>query len=222
MGYRHYGVNTGGLPVNYIRNLLTVLDVPIFIETGTAGGESVRAASSIFAKCHTIEVVEGRPQGEFPINVELHEGDSAKLLSSIVEKYKTEWIFFWLDAHWSEPYASEEDQSECPLIDEIKAINHAQSIIMIDDARLFFGPPVWPCDPRKWPVLKDVFLHLHYKFPDHITTIIDDYIVCLPQQLKDTFYHEWRGRFFERFPTEEEKIRLATRKAYENLMKYIE
>lgn len=222
MGYRGHGVTTGGLPVEYIKKFTEALHIPIFIETGTAGGESVREASKIFQICHTIEVVEGRPDGDFSENVKLHTGDSAQILGSIVDQYKNNWIFFWLDAHWSEPHASEEDAKECPLIEEIKAINHAQSIIMIDDARLFFGPVVWPCDPRKWPRFKDIILNLQYKFPDHIITVVDDYIVCLPQELKEVFYNEWRGRFSERYPSEEQKIKLATKTAYENLMRYIQ
>lgn len=221
MGYKNYGVKTGGLPVDYIRLITSALEVPIFIETGTAGGESVREAAKLFTHCHTIEVVEGRADGDYPKNVKLHTGNSGDLLSAIVKDYKNYWIFFWLDAHWSEPDPAPEDVGECPLIEEIKSIDHTKSVIMIDDARLFFGPPVWPCDPRKWPKFKDIILNLQYKFPDHIITVVDDYIVCLPQELRDMFYDEWRERFPERYPTEEQKVKLSTRVAYENLLIYI-
>lgn len=221
MGYRHHGVNTGGLPIEYIKRFTEVLSIPVFIETGTAGGESVRAAAELFTTCHTVEIVPGRDEGNYPFNVFGYNANSPDVLKEIVPRYRNEWIFFWLDAHWSEPYESKEDQSECPLIEEIKAINHSKAIIMIDDARLFLGPPVWPCNPQKWPHFKDVFLNLQYKWPDHIITVVDDYIVCLPQELKDVFYNEWRGRFAERYPTEEMKVKLASKLAYDNLMKYL-
>lgn len=221
MGYRHNGVNTGGLPIEYIKTLLVNLDVPVFIETGTAGGESVRQAAQVFKTCHTIEIVEGRASGEYPSNVNLHTGDSGQLLFELADRYKKEWVFFWLDAHWSEPHASEEEVEECPLLKEIDSINHAKSIIMIDDARLFFGPVVWPCDPRKWPTLKDIFQHLQWKFPDHIISIVDDYIVCLPQELKHEFYSEWRGRYYERYPSNEMKLKNAVRLTYNAFKEYI-
>jgi hypothetical protein len=177
----------------------------------------------LFRENHSIEIVEGRPQFHYVDGnkVTLHTGNSPDILPSIVKQFPNEWIFFWLDAHWSEPHESKEGEGECPLIDEIKAINHSKAIIMIDDARLFMGPVVWPCDPRKWPTFKDVFLNLQYKWPDHIISVVDDYIVCIPQELKEVFYSEWRFRYNERYPSEEQKVRISVKVAYDNFMSYI-
>ncbi len=221
MGYRGYGVDTGGLPLEYIRKFTAALDIAAFIETGTAGGESVVAASLFFKECHTIEIVPGRSDREYPANVKTYAGNSPDIIPGIVSQYPNGWLFFWLDAHWSEPVESKEEEKECPLLDEIRAIDHKNSIIMIDDARLFLGPTPWPCDPNKWPKFKDVFIHLYWKWPDHIITVVDDYIVCIPQELKHIFFNEWRGRFLERYPTEEEKDKMSVKRAYENLMRYI-
>lgn len=233
MGYRHNGVNTGGLPIEYIKNFINKLHVPIFIETGTAGGESIIKASELFKVCHTIEIVEDRvpkfdPQNPekggriFAPNIDFHTGDSGKLLKSIVSKYPNDWIFFWLDAHWSEPHEAPEGTDECPILKEIDSIDHAKSIIMIDDARLFLGPVVWPCDPTRWPKFKDVFIHLNDKFPNHIISVIDDYIVCIPQELKDEFFNEWRGRFEERYPNDETRLRNAVKLAFNAFKNYIQ
>jgi hypothetical protein len=224
MGYRHYGVNTGGIPINYIRLFSSHYNIPVFIETGTAGGDSIREAALIFPICHTIEIVEGRADGSYPDNVTLHSGDSAKILNSIAENYKGHKVFFWLDAHWSEPVASEGDTQECPVMQEIDAIYHAghkEPFIMIDDARLFLGPPPWPCDPRKWPSIKGIFERLTSCWPDSIVTMIDDYIVCFPNYTQAIFMDEWRGRFEERYPTEEKKVQLAAKKAWEHFVNYI-
>jgi hypothetical protein len=222
MGYRHYGVSTGGLPVEYIKRFLASFSIPVFIETGTAGGESVRAASSLFRECHTIEVVPGRGAGEYPDNVKLYEGNSPALLTPIVNKFKTEYVFFWLDAHWSEPHESDLDVVECPLLEEIAAIgHHKRAVIMIDDARLFLAPPKWPCDYTRWPRFSAVFNTLQGKFPYHFISVIDDYIVCIPDEMKDIIRVEWWERQDERYPTEEIKDRMATKRAYDNLMRYI-
>ena len=220
MGYKHHSVKTGGIPVDYIAKFAH--KIPVFIETGTAGGESVRAVSHLFTHCHSIEIVNGRPSGDFPKNVTLHEGDSAKLLKEIADPYKKEYILFWLDAHWSEPHESKEGEEECPLLDEIKALQGFKAVIMIDDARLFLGPPPWPNDPQKWPKFKDVIYWLITLFPDHITTVVDDYIVCIPDEMKDIFINEWRGRFLERYPTDEMKLKQSVRDSFNALTKYIE
>ena len=95
MGYRHHGVDTGGLPIEYIKRFIEKFPIEVFIETGTAGGESVRAASNIFTFCHSIEVVEGRADGSYPPNVKLWTGDSVKLLSEVTRPFtKSTHLFF--------------------------------------------------------------------------------------------------------------------------------
>lgn len=233
MGFIHYGVNTGGLPVDYVRLFADAYGIEIFFETGTAGGDSVRAASSIFKECHTIEIVEGRADGEYPPNVFLYQGNSAELLRDKSAKFKGQRIFFWLDAHWSEPYPAPLDANgrptvnECPILEEIEAISdHQEAMIMIDDARLFYGPPPSPCDPRSWPSIMQIFLNLHKHFPTHIISIVDDYIICYPdtakQPYKDVFNAEWLKRFDQRYPSDTEKLKQSVRLAYSELKKFIE
>jgi len=226
MGYKHHGVNTGGIPVDYIKKYVDEWDIKVFIETGTAGGESVRAVAPLFRECHTIEVVGDRAEKDgatYPENVKLHVGDSAKNLHRIAEPYRGEKIFFWLDAHWSEPYESVGDISECPVLDEIQAISGHNCIIMIDDARLFYGAPSWPCNPTKgWPRFQDVFLKLKGCFPDYIVTVVDDYIIAFPDAVRDVHFMEWRGRFKERYPSEEERLKQSVKDTYNAFKKYIE
>lgn len=222
MGYKLNGVNTGGIPIDLMRRYRMAGDIRVFIETGTAGGESVQAASELFEICHTIEVVPGRPFMQFAENVTLHEGDSAALIESIANKYKDEPILFWLDAHWSEPHESSDGVNECPVIDEIKAIRKCQkSVIMIDDARLFFGPPPWPCDPNKWPRFMHVFDALRAHFPDHIVTVIDDYIIAFPNEYRDVHYSEWRERYNLRYPGPEAILKKSVSMTWDFIMNYI-
>lgn len=211
MGYLHNGVKTGGVPIDFIKRFVDAYDIKLFIETGTAGGESVRQAAEIFDECHTIEVVEGRPEGIFPDNIDLWNGDSAKLLASVAELYRGQRIVFWLDAHWSEPYEAPKEVEECPLLDEIRAIKGHDALILIDDARLFYGAHPHPGDPRKWPRFDQVFAYLRECFPKHMISIVDDYIVAVPDYMMDTFHVEWRQRFKERYPEAIDRVKMEMR-----------
>lgn len=222
MGYKHSGVSTGGIPIDYVKRFVDAYGIEVFIETGTAGGESVRVAAEIFKVCHTIEIVEGRPEGEFPENVSLYTGDSAELLRSVASLHKGQRIVFWLDAHWSENYEAPDDVVvECPLLAEIHAIKGHDCLILIDDARLFLGPHPWPCDYRIWPSFMDVFIKLHECFPRHTVTVIDDYIVAVPDYMNDTFRIEWWERFKIRYPEEREVLRSRVKYVYEQFLNFI-
>ena len=222
MGYKHFGVNTGGIPVDYIKRFVDEHDIQVFIETGTAGGESVRAVAPLFRVCHTIEIVEKRADTlVYPDNVALHTGDSSKLIKEIADQYKGKKIFFWLDAHWSEPHESQEWVNECPILDEIQAITGHNALIMIDDARLFYGAPPWPCNPNKWPRFMHVFEKLRQCFPEHIITVVDDYIIAFHDSMRHTHFNEWRGRYTERFPSDGERLKMGVQKAYYAFLNYI-
>jgi len=224
MGFKHYGVKTGGLPVEFIKRFVDAHGIEIFIETGTAGGESVREASKLFKECHTIEIVENRAQvAEYPANVKLHTGDSANLLREISEPYKGQSVFFWLDAHWSEPFESKEGVNECPLLQEIRAIKGHKGVILIDDARMFYGRPPWPCNPEKgWPKFDEVFTTLQTNFPNNRITIVDDYILSYHESMAETFKTYWYETYPVRFPHEDIKLKQAVQKTYEAFKNYIE
>lgn len=223
MGYKHNGVKTGGIPIEYVRRFAEAYDIKIFIETGTAGGASIKAASEVFEVCHSIEISK-RPMDyiDFPENVIIHMGDSGSLLKDIAKPYKGQRICFWLDAHWSENYEAPEDVQECPLLDEITAIKGHDCLILIDDARLFLGPHPWPCDYRKWPSFQDVFVRLNDCFPKHTITMVDDYIIAVPDYMHDTFRIEWWDRFKVRYPEEIDLVKANLRSTVEYFKRFIE
>lgn len=223
MGYRHHGVKTGGIPVDYIKRFLYEFSIPVFVETGTAGGESIRKMAPLFRECHSVEIIAGRVDAEtpFPDNVKLYTASSPEFLRSLVFN-KTEYVFFWLDAHWSEPFESNPDIEECPILDEIQAIkHHKKSIIMIDDARLFLAPPKWPCDYTRWPSFSAVYNTLLGCFPSHFVTVIDDYIVCVPDEMKHIVRIEWWENQDKRFPSEEQKKRDAIKTAWQEVNTFL-
>lgn len=221
MGYLHNGVKTGGVPIGFIKRFVDAYDIKIFIETGTAGGQSAQDAAQIFETVHTIEIVEGRSNVWCPENVSFYIGDSAKLLKNISSPFKGQRIVYWLDAHWSEPYEAPEEVAECPLLDEIASIKGHDALVLIDDARLFFGAHPHPGDPRKWPKFQQVFAYLRESFPKHEITIVDDYIVAIPDYMTDTFHTEWRERFKQRYPEEIDKIKANAKFVYDHFMNFI-
>ena len=60
MGYLYNGVETEGVPLKMINEIIKGVNVEYFVETGTAGGFSIIEASKHFPTCFTIELIEGR------------------------------------------------------------------------------------------------------------------------------------------------------------------
>ena len=75
-----------------------------------------------------------------------------------------------------------------------------KSIILIDDARLFYGPPLPPQKPEEWPSISEIFKLFDNKFKNNINTIRDDFILSYPKEIKDIFDKEWSERFYQRYP----------------------
>lgn len=232
MGYKLNGCDTGGFPFYLIKPLLEKVDIKVFVETGTAAGESAKLAATLFEQVYTIEIIKGRQQiKDSPSNIEFHTGYSVEILPEIInELLKTkksnhkEYVLFWLDAHYSGNTTNETGYPECPLLEEIEAvaIYGEEALIIIDDARLFLGHPPYPNNPNEWPTIKEIFELLTKHFPYHMITITDDYILCMSHHVKDVFEAEWRERYHIRYPNAADKLRTQTKDVYNALLKYIQ
>jgi len=157
-------------------------------------------------------------------------GDSVKLLPDIISELKElkgdkeyQWVLFYLDAHYSDDVPNESGYPECPVLDEIEAISEYGycSIIIIDDARLFFGQPPYPHNPEEWPSVLEIFTLLKEKFPFHHITITDDYILAIPLHVRDVIDKEWRDRFNIRYPNAEDKLRVQVKDVHAAFMEKI-
>lgn len=220
MGYILNGVESGGIPKRLLTALHSWAPIDYFVETGTAGGESIEVAYLLFPHCWTIEIVPGRAGSPIP-DVEFLTGDSLDLLPEIIQRIPDNKVcLFWLDAHYSDPEPT--DGPECPLMDELKALSKKpNSMIIIDDARLFLNPPPYPLDPRKWPMIQDIFIKLRDYFPWHYTTIVDDYIICVPQEYKGAIEKEWRDNYSKRYPSESDKLKTQASAVFAAFINYI-
>jgi len=222
MGYLYNSVETTGVPIKMINEIIRGFEVNHFVETGTAGAESIVIASNHFSNCYTIELIEGRTPThreellvdkddptivehifvkiEYPKNIFFYVGDSTELLPKINTIIGGEYAIYWLDAHYSDPEPSPEDCVECPIVSEIESIsNNQKAIIVIDDARLFLGTPPPPLKANKWIDIHSLFVSLHNNFNSHHITIIDDYVVAIPKEMKDNLNSYWLETYNKRF-----------------------
>lgn len=191
------------IPRDLVLRIQDIANIPYFIETGTAGGESVAWAKDHFQECWTIEADQTREINKIE-GVNYHAGNTVEVLPDILKNEKLQDkstpIFFWLDAHWCEPYPNNTGRKECYLIEEIEALrDRSNVVVMIDDARLFAGPPPWPNDPRDWPRLDTIFFKLRECLPNYMITIVDDYIIAVPPSLIPIIDQEWVDNYRLRY-----------------------
>lgn len=124
----------------------------VFVETGTANGDTPAALMHDFTTLYTIEV--GKAQWEAArrrfkdSNVICLHGDSGEQLPKVLAEIDEDRALFWLDGHYCGADRAEKDT---PIMEELEAIfaTGVEHIILIDDARLFegmshFGEHDWP------------------------------------------------------------------------------
>ena len=116
-----------------------------YVETGTFKGKNLEkvVAAGHYKSIHSIELSEECytfNQAKFsdsPI-VQMHNGDSAQVMKSIISKLELP-IQFFLDAHYSGP-GTAHGKLETPLLEELGTIAKANlsgnNVIVIDDCRM--------------------------------------------------------------------------------------
>lgn len=131
----------------FLKDMQSIFQTHIFIETGTFMGDTALGASRLFRDVHTIELSdelfrEAKARFLNVGNVHAYHGDSAAMLPGIIEKAGNERILFWLDGHYSGGNTAKTDK-DTPVLDEIRAIARSgikDPVIMVDDIRLFLEP----------------------------------------------------------------------------------
>jgi len=121
-----------------------------FIETGTYIGETVKSVLPFFDNIYTIEInrklyLYNKKKFRKNKNVRVILGNSYKRLQEILPKINEPSIF-WLDAHYSGGITSKSD-GLTPIKKELKTILKFwknNSVVLIDDARLFCGKYGYP------------------------------------------------------------------------------
>lgn len=132
-----------------LRNLGVEHDLDVFVETGTALGAMLRKLADDFERLVSIELSLAYHESaianleEFA-NIELHLGDSERLLPGIIDEL-TEPALVFLDGHYSGP-GTGRGKADTPVRAELDVVcsHDLAHVVVVDDARLFGVDPEYP------------------------------------------------------------------------------
>lgn len=167
------------------------LPLDTFIETGTFKGDTLRSVAGMFKECFSVELSSLHHQAAEQVlkelvNVQVSCGPSPEFLAQHQKEWSAKPVLFWLDAHWCSADQTAGFESQSPLIDELKAIGrlHYQSVLLIDDARLYLCPPPLPHRYRDWPDFDEIITALRDLSAEHRVMIWNDVIVFYPKAIR--------------------------------------
>lgn len=175
--------------------LKSALPLEVFVETGTWEGDSVERVRDLFREIRSVEVsrpiYEGARQRFAGLeHVELSCCSSVEALTRWIPELRTRSVLYFLDAHWcagAETATTATMTSQCPLLEELHAIGtlNDESVIIIDDARLFLAPPPAPHDDSHWADLISVLHALRAGSATHRLMVLNDTLVWFPPAAAD-------------------------------------
>ena len=198
-----------------------------FVETGTFKGDSLAAARKYFTECHSVEAspelhTAARARFEGAQDVHLHLGDSPSLLRQQRDCFASSPTLFWLDAHWCNADKTSGAKSQSPLLGELTALGslHPESVVLIDDARLYLCAPPAPHRYDNWPDFHSIVTALLKLSGQHRLMVLNDVILFYPASLqaKMAAYSHEHGTdwllttMFAKLAKDAEAVKEATRK----------
>ncbi|TSA17284.1 hypothetical protein D4R75_12420 [bacterium] len=176
-----------------IAGLKKVLPFRAFVETGTFEGDTIEEVLPSFGTIHSVELSEDyyrKVVERFKASpkVHLHLGHSADVLRKLSSELADASVLYWLDAHWCVADKIAGGTSQCPILEELDAIGilGPQSVILIDDARLFLSPPPYPHEVTQWPSFEAVTGKLHALSSGHELMVANDVIIFFPRSVRET------------------------------------
>lgn len=173
-----------------------LLPLQQFVETGTFKGESLDLARKYLRRCFSVELspelhskASARFAGES--GLVLHLGPSPAFLKDHQQEFAAAPTLFWLDAHWCVAAGTSGEDSQSPILEELQAIKtlHADSVVMIDDARLYLCAPPKPHRVGDWPDLDDIARALFALSPSHRIMVCNDVIFFYPKKIQAGVRH---------------------------------
>lgn len=185
------GAITFSLDNKLVEAIKRKLPAAIFFETGTYKGDTLNEQKGKFSQLITVELSEelwndARLRFINDDHVTVIHGDSPKILAEFYNQLSQKSVCYWLDAHWCIAESTAGEKSQCPLLKELEAIYklNKESVILIDDARLFLAPPLAPHEISEWPIIHDVIKNLYALSDEHEIMVINDVIIYYPIALK--------------------------------------
>ena len=167
------------------------LSFDVFVETGTFRGDTIEIVQHYFNHIYSVELSEHyyeiahRKFGE-QSHISLFQGDSAKTITAIKNDIQDRSVVYWLDAHWCIADATAGQLSQCPLLAELASIEEInnESMIIIDDARLFLATPGAPHEISDWPTFHAITQALYKLSSNHQLSVVNDCILFFPKSLE--------------------------------------
>lgn len=186
------GAVSFSLDQNLVKELKNILPLVNFVETGTFKGDTLEKLHNDFNQLYSIELSKEYFAAAIRrfskiSNIKIFQGDSSLILSNISHSLRNESTLYFLDAHWCVAAKTAGETSQCPLIGELKSIGKLQSesIIIIDDARLFLCSPLAPHEISQWPTFDEVIKELYQLSSIHEIAVVNDVILFYPEQAKN-------------------------------------
>lgn len=181
------GAVSFSIDMGLVAALKKALPLDVFVETGTFHGDTVELVKDQFREIHTVELSPehyeaacSRFRGQ--VQIDLAYGDSATALATWASGLRGKSVMYFLDAHWCVADNTAGEASQCPLLNELRNIGqlNPESLIIIDDARLFLAPPLAPHEISHWPAFTEVLDALHAMSTFHQVMVLNDNIVFYP------------------------------------------
>ena len=200
MGAIYFSIDPG-----LVTALKTCLPLQFFVETGTFNGDSIENVRSLFEKLYSVEIADAyyqkaceRFKGDSAI--ELFHGASPDFLQRLRAGLAEKSVIYWLDAHWcvaEEPTGGQ--TSQCPLLQELEALEklNEQSVVIIDDARLFLATPPAPHETKHWPDFDAILGKLRALSSVHRVSVLNDTILFTPPAAADVLHEYARHHSYD-------------------------
>jgi hypothetical protein len=189
------GAISFSLDENLAGFLARELPIQLFVETGAFHGDTLDIARRLFPDCRSVEMSPElyesvRARFANQSNVKVHLSDSPAFLRGHREEFAARAALFWLDAHWCQAEHTSGRLSQSPLLGELAAIQslHPESVILIDDARLYLCAPPLPHNCADWPDFQSILTLLLSLSSLHRVTILNDVIVFFPARISAAMF----------------------------------
>lgn len=197
------GSVTFSIPFDLATALIEAAGLRYGVETGTYLGGSALMLADVLDDVWSVELkpeilAQARERTAHKPNIHLFEGYSPEVLPGILEQVPGP-ALYWLDGHGGTFGANDVPSHirECPVLDELAVIaahpHAARSVILIDDARAFFGPLLH--HRRDWPTFIEVADALGR---DRYVTVLDDVVIAVPTDLRPAVDAWWVAKLEER------------------------
>ncbi len=182
MGAVHFS-----LDVNLVEALRRVLPLETLVETGTFQGDTVAQLLPHFREIHTVEwspELCSQAQARFRNQAHVHcaNDSSPPWLRRLQPSLAARSVLYWLDAHWCNAADTAGQDAQCPLLEELDAIEslNETSVVLIDDARLFLSTPPHLHQCEQWPRLQPLLERLRRLSDRHEVVVVNDVMVFSP------------------------------------------